>query len=126
MAAILCVDDSKLTLLTTVRLLRSVFPDHEVLSAGSGEEALEVLEKHLDASAEALLLALMDYNMPGMDGLELASRVAERCPGAARLMCTANVQQRLEQRAQEQGVPVLHKPLSEAALRSRLSESGLL
>ena len=41
-------------------------PDISVLAAGSGPAALELLLKH------EVALAILDVNMPGMDGFELA------------------------------------------------------
>ena len=43
---------------------------YEVLAASTGEEALVILERE-DAPA----LAILDWTMPGMDGLELCRRV---------------------------------------------------
>ena len=45
---------------------------YEVLAASTGEEALAILERE-DAPA----LAILDWTMPGMDGLELCRRVRE-------------------------------------------------
>src|SRR2546422_4554930 len=45
---------------------------YEVLAASTGEEALVILERE-DAPA----LAILDWTMPGMDGLELCRRVRE-------------------------------------------------
>ena len=45
---------------------------YEVFAASTGEEALAILERE-DAPA----LAILDWTMPGMDGLELCRRVRE-------------------------------------------------
>ena len=49
----------------------------EVIGADSGEEALELLGR------EQVDLVFTDVVMPGMSGIELASRVRERLPGPA-------------------------------------------
>jgi two-component system NtrC family sensor kinase len=60
---------------------------HEVLTARSGREALQVLEGF---PADALVL---DVRMPEMSGMELWARVREANPGLARrtLFCTGDV-----------------------------------
>ena len=57
------VDDSRATRSMLRRLLQEL--DFEVLEAGNGAEALENLR-----GADRVDLALVDWNMPVMDGLE--------------------------------------------------------
>lgn len=70
---ILVVDDDRLVLTTLAEGLRSA--GYEVTRAGSGEEALELLERHDTREAD---LALLDVRMPGISGLELARRLQAR------------------------------------------------
>ena len=49
---------------------------HSVLAAGSGAEALGILE----ARRTPIDLALLDVTMPAMDGVELADRIRSACP----------------------------------------------
>ena len=44
---------------------------YEICEAGSGEQAVQLLAKHLFA------LAILDVRMPGMDGLELLAKMRE-------------------------------------------------
>jgi CheY-like chemotaxis protein len=60
---ILIVDDSPNNLYAFQAILRD--PDLEIVTATSGEEALQILLEHQDT-----ILILMDVNMPGMDGFE--------------------------------------------------------
>src|ERR1700687_4902426 len=61
---ILSVDDEQLVLSLRQNVLESA--GYTVLSAFDGEQALELLrEGHID-------LALLDQNMPGMDGVTVA------------------------------------------------------
>lgn len=78
---ILLVDDDTANLRTFQRVFRG---QYEVEVAASGEAALRLLQSsHFD-------VALVDYLMPGMSGLELL-RVMERLhPRVARLMLTAH------------------------------------
>jgi CheY-like chemotaxis protein len=65
MSRILVVDDSPVELRNTAKFLEENLNDVEVLNAGSGDEAIHVLE------CESVDLILTDMNMPGMSGLDL-------------------------------------------------------
>jgi len=63
---IVVVDDSKTMRMIVKRTLRQAgYGDHEVLEAGNGVEALDIIK------AGAPNLVLCDWNMPEMNGLEL-------------------------------------------------------
>jgi two-component system response regulator YesN len=55
-----------------------------VLSASSGEGALRLLEK----TTAPIDLALLDVMMPGMNGIELASRIQNAHPGTKIVLMT--------------------------------------
>lgn len=64
-ATILIVDDNPSNLIA----LEAVLDDYKVLSANSGQEALDLLEKnHVN-------VILLDIQMPGIDGFETARRI---------------------------------------------------
>lgn len=63
---IVVVDDSKTMRMIVKRTLRQAgYGDHEVLEAGNGLEALDVIKSSNPN------LVLCDWNMPEMNGLEL-------------------------------------------------------
>ena len=64
---LLLVDDLEDNRLALSALLRNL--DVEILQAGSGAEALELLLVH------DVALALLDVQMPEMDGFELAEQI---------------------------------------------------
>jgi two-component system nitrogen regulation response regulator NtrX len=66
-AKILVVDDEA-AIRDTMRMILE-YEGHEVLQAGSGQEALQV------AQAERPDLVFLDIKMPGMDGLEVLTRL---------------------------------------------------
>ena len=76
MARLLIVDDTDIVRRALVLAVRKM--GHEAESASSGAEALEL------AVANPPAVALLDYRMPGMDGMELFSALREslgaRCP----------------------------------------------
>ncbi len=78
---VLAVDDEPENLELLARSLRR---NCDVLTADSGENALEMLAEHRD-----IALILTDYRMPGMNGAELLATSRERYPGAKRVLLTA-------------------------------------
>jgi response regulator RpfG family c-di-GMP phosphodiesterase len=76
---ILAVDDEPANLRMLERLLRK---DYRVLTATSGEEALEIL------SHNSVDLILTDQRMPGMSGTELLRASLQTNPDATRIILT--------------------------------------
>lgn len=77
---VLLVDDEEHILSALGRVLRR--EGYEILSAGTGAEALQLLE------AEPVDLILSDHKMPGMSGLALLERAAGCRPRAVRMLLT--------------------------------------
>ena len=111
--AVLVVDDN-------VRLARTVasfmemegFRTHAVYSA---EMALQAVER---ANFD---LALIDINMPGMDGIEVCRRLLVKSPGVRVLIFTGREAGDDPQRAAAAGARrLLIKPISLAALRDEM------
>ena len=75
METILLVDDEAIVRDVLREILK--MEGYAVLEASSGREALQVYDQHEDA----IDLLVTDIRMSGMDGGELAGRVAERHPG---------------------------------------------
>ncbi len=78
---ILIVDDDALIAMNTVDMVEDL--GHTVLEAYSGRQALEILE-----SGEPIDALITDYAMPGMTGVELASRARALRPGLPILLAT--------------------------------------
>ncbi len=104
---ILLVDDLEENLLALKSLLQP--EEAEILTARSGEAALELMLTHEFA------LALLDVQMPGMDGFELAEimRSTEKTRSIPIIFVTAagNDIQRVFQGYESGAVDFLHKPL---------------
>ena len=76
---ILIVDDEPANLRTLVRLFRD---EYQVLTAGSGAEALQLLGQHDFA------LLITDQRMPGMTGIELLKNTVLLRPRMVRMILT--------------------------------------
>jgi CheY-like chemotaxis protein len=114
---VLLVDDEAVVRDATSRLLRAV--GCQVVSAASGEEALEHLHQ-----GEPPELALIDLTMPGMDGLACLEALRVLRPGLPALLTSGFGQDGRVQTALESGFDgFLQKPfdrgeLTDAILRA--------
>ncbi|MDH7473977.1 MAG: response regulator transcription factor [Anaerolineae bacterium] len=78
---ILVVDDEPSVCVALEAVL--VREGYEVLTAHSGAEALQILTE-----VSPIDLALLDLNMPGMDGLQLMSKIKTRWPDTVLMILT--------------------------------------
>jgi thioredoxin reductase (NADPH) len=87
--AIVAVDDEPAVLAAVARDLRRGFGDrYRILRAGSGAEALEILDELVRRGEEVALL-VADQRMPGMAGTEYLVEARKRFPSAKRVLLTA-------------------------------------
>ena len=108
---ILIIDDNPMNLKLEKRLLE--LEQYQVLTAHNAEESLKVLEYFRPA------LVLMDFQLPGVDGVELTKRIRqdEKNQGIVILMVTSYDQQGDEAKAKAAGCDgYLHKPLDTQTL----------
>ncbi|HSI56847.1 MAG TPA: PAS domain S-box protein [Ideonella sp.] len=80
-AHVLVVDDDPLVLSGTVAMLEEL--GHRTQQAGSGAEALEVLQRHIDFD-----VVVTDQMMPGMSGAELAAVIHGMRPDLPVILAT--------------------------------------
>ncbi|MFM2245174.1 MAG: Chemotaxis protein cheY [Pseudomonadota bacterium] len=121
----LVIDDSRATRLMLGRALRAL--GFEVDERGDAAEALELLQGQAAGGGVQVDLALVDRNMPGMDGLSFARAV--RAAPALRELCLLMVSSETNpvrvMEAIEAGFDeYLMKPVSAEALRERLVMLG--
>lgn len=113
---VLVVDDFPQNLVATEAIL--VRPGLNVLKAASGDEALELLLAH------EVALALIDVQMPGMDGFELAEiiRGNPRTSSIPLIFMTAAAQEgtRTFRGYQAGAVDFLNKPVNPDVLRGKV------
>jgi len=117
-AKILLVDDEP-GMLRYIKTLLEV-EDHQVATASTGEEALEIVEKGMSPD-----LVLLDLLMPGIDGLELVARIRKTHPKMPVAVVSANVQDEIIGRARELNAAFVTKPLTDEALGAFLSGAVL-
>ncbi|MBP2231299.1 CheY-like chemotaxis protein [Azospirillum agricola] len=118
MTTILIVDDSRLARNMVASVITSLRPDWTILSAASGEEALGVVA---DATPVA---AIVDYNMPGMDGIALAEQLKARFDSLPIGLLTANVQDSLKSKAAAIDIRFIAKPITSDKIRDFLAAAG--
>ena len=107
---VLVVDDSKLARMAVAKALTALHPDWTRVEAANAEEALAL------ASQDAFDLAILDFNMPGRDGLHLAAELLRLKPALPLAVISANHQVEVVTRAREAGATFLQKPLTEKAM----------
>lgn len=110
---VLAVDDDALVLMNTAALLEDL--GHKVIEAGSGREALAVLE-----GSEAIDLLITDHAMPQMTGAQLIAEVQERWPALPVILATGYADLPAGARV---GVLRLNKPFWQADLEKAVAEA---
>lgn len=117
--SILIVDDSKLARIVVGKAVAAIQPEWTRLEAGSADEALALLASH-DVD-----VVIVDYNMPGRNGLELAEEVRRQRPQMPIAVATANVQDEVVARARTANAAFVSKPITEEGLRPFLTGAAL-
>ncbi|WP_458095922.1 response regulator transcription factor [Roseomonas sp. WA12] len=116
---VLIVDDSKLARIVAGKAIAALQPDWARAEAANADDALARLaEGGID-------LALLDYNMPGRDGLALAAEMRSLHPEMPIAVITANVQDEVIARARAVNASFVPKPVTEEALRGFVSGAAL-
>jgi CheY-like chemotaxis protein len=115
----LIVDDSKLARMVMVSAFRRIRPDWELVEATSADDALKTI------SDGAVDVALVDFNMPDTDGLELVAKIRRTHPKMPVAVVSANLQDEIIARARELNAAFVAKPLTDEALGAFLSGAAL-
>ncbi len=117
MKRVLVVDDEEDMLWMLQRNLNKGMPDVEILSAGSGEEALAVL------SDKSVALVITDINMPGMSGLDLLIEINNRYPETGVIIMTAYPSSAYEREAMMSGsLRFIEKPFDIKDMRAVIKD----
>jgi CheY-like chemotaxis protein len=112
--SVLIVDDSKLARMSIVKLLDALRPSWTRLETANAAEAMAC------QPFENIDVALLDFNMPGRDGLMLATEMRAIRPDMPMAIISANAQDEILARAKAIGAEFLPKPLTQQALAAFL------
>ncbi|NLI30820.1 MAG: response regulator, partial [Nitrospiraceae bacterium] len=114
---IMLVEDDEILCRVTRATLETL--GYEVTTAHSPAEALDLFEH--ESRGYALLLT--DVVMPGMNGRELAYRLAAKCPGMRVIFMSGYTSDAVVHRGVlEEGVHFIQKPFSVRALASKIQQ----
>lgn len=117
--SVLLVDDSKLARIVASKAIAALQPEWLRVEASSAAEALRVVgEQKID-------VAILDFNMPDKDGLELASELRASYPEMPIAVITANVQDEIIAKVRSLNATFVGKPVTEDAIRGFLSGAAL-
>jgi len=116
---VLVVDDSKLARMAVAKALRTLQPEWTRVEATNADEALALVRD------SAVDIALLDFNMPGRDGLDLAADLRKLHPTMPVAVISANTQVEIVNRTREIGASFLPKPLADPALKEFLAAAAL-
>lgn len=107
---VLIVDDSKLARMGVIRVLKTLHPDWESMEASNADDAVALVRESTPD------FVLMDYNMPGKDGITLAAELRDFDTRMQVAVISANQQVEVVDRARAAGATFLPKPITEKAL----------
>jgi CheY-like chemotaxis protein len=116
---VLVVDDSRLARMVMASALRRVRPEWTLVETANADEALAAV------TAGKIDVALIDFNMPDTDGLELVAKIHKSHPGMPVAVVSANIQDEIIGRARELNAGFIPKPLTDDALAAFLSGAAL-
>jgi CheY-like chemotaxis protein len=116
---VMIVDDSKLARIVAGKTIAALQPEWDRVEAANAEEALAVL------GARDVGVTLIDYNMPGRNGLELAADLRALRPHMPIAVVTANVQDEVIASARAVNAAFVAKPVTEEGLRGFLAGAAI-
>jgi two-component system, chemotaxis family, chemotaxis protein CheY len=103
---VLIVDDSKVARMAITEFFKEVEPNAKISGAQDGYEAVEKVEQ------EEFHCITVDYNMPGLNGFDIAKKIAEIRKDAVIVILTANIQKKVQERIEESGFHFFSKPVT--------------
>ncbi|MBL4907742.1 MAG: response regulator [Sneathiella sp.] len=117
MLTVLVVDDSKLAQLMLRKAITSFAPGYNIIMAKDGEEAFDLYQKNTPD------IAMIDYNMPGINGIELIQKLRTIDKEMPIALCTANIQTTIQNKAKNLNVAFIAKPVTNETVAQFLEKN---
>ncbi len=102
----LVVDDSRTSRMLLAKIIHQINPDWKIIEAENGQQAIDLAFEH---NYEVIFL---DYNMPEMNGGDVAKFFRPKFPNARIAFLTANVQDSIRNLAKELQIDFIPKPIT--------------
>ena len=118
MTSIMIIDDTMLARAMLTKFVSQLRPSWTISQAKDGNDALA------KAKGLSLDVALVDYNMPGMNGIELARVLRIQFPHIKMALITANIQDYIAQEATSVGMEFITKPIERDNIACFLNSVG--
>ncbi len=112
---VLIVDDSLIARLQVRKVIAKFVDDYEILEASGAEEAIRITK------FETIDAAVLDYNIPELDGISLSRELRQITPELPVALITGNRQEKLVEIAKEEDLHFISKPLAPGELGDYLS-----
>lgn len=109
MVQALIVDDSTFSRMLVQKIIEEHHPDWQVCLAKDAEDALAQTQMVDDID-----VAIVDFNMPGMNGIEFANKLRQQYSHCQIALLTANIQDPVRNRAETAGITFINKPITES------------
>ncbi|WP_313893969.1 response regulator [Psychrobacillus sp.] len=109
---ILVVDDSVFSQKTTIKILKTIYPDAEYVTANDGIEGIKAFE------AIQPNLVFMDLLMPNMNGQDTIVHIISNYPDAKIIVLSADVQSTVREEVLSAGaLQFINKPINSDKLK---------
>lgn len=113
---VLIVDDSRVSRMMIKAIITDTHADWPVIEAENGDAALEAI------AGKTVDIAILDCNMPGMDGFTLAEKIKQSKPETTISLLTANIQEATQKKADAIGISFVKKPITNERIISILDQ----
>ena len=111
---LMIIDDSKVSRMMIKAMISDKRPEFNILEASNADEAINL------SKGISIDFFSVDYNMPGIDGLELISLLKKDFTDSKFSLLTANIQETTHIKAKGVGAKCINKPISEDSITEML------